>query len=123
DRLQAEWQLAASAVAAYQARRQSLQASVAQRRVQENTVRAQIAPLEQSLAISKERVTDLESLLDSRYVSRHEYLARKQEMVEMERILTTQRATLLETRSALAGAQEELHVLDADYRQQTLDGL
>ena len=123
NRLQAEWQLAASEAAVYQARRQSLQAVIAQRRAQENTVRAQIVPLEQSLAISKERVTDLESLLGSQYVSRHEYLARKQEMVEMQRMLATQRATLLETRSALTGAQEELRVLEADTRQQTLDGL
>src|SRR5690606_11840336 len=123
DRLQAEWQLAASEIAAYQARRQGLLASIAQRQAQENTVRSQIAPLEQSLAISRERVADLEKLLDSKYVSRHEFLARKQEMVEMERSLTAQRATLLETHSALVGAQEELRVLEADTRQQTLDGL
>lgn len=123
DRLQAEWQLVASELAVYQARRQSLQAIIAQRRAQENTVRSQIVPLEQSLAISKERVADLESLLAGQYVSRHEYLTRKQEMVEMQRILTTQQATLLETRSALTGAQEELRVLEADTRQQTLDGL
>lgn len=123
DLLQAEWKLADSEIAAYHARRQSLHAVIAQRRAQQNTVHTQIAPLEQSLAISKERLSDLESLLGSQYVSRHEYLARKQEMVEMERLLTAQQATLLETRSALAGAQDELRVLEAETRQQTLDGL
>lgn len=123
ERLRAEWQLAASELAEYAARRQSLQAGIAQRRAQENTVRSQLAPMEQSLTISKERVTDLEKLLGSQYVSRHEFLARKQEMVEMERMLTAQRATLVETRSALAGAQEELRVLEADTRQQTFGGL
>ena len=79
--------------------------------------------MEQSLAISKERVADLEKLLGGQYVSRHEFLARKQEMVEMERSLTAQRATLLETGSALAGAREELRVLEADTRQQMFEGL
>ena len=110
DRVRAEWLLAASELAEYQVRRQSLLASITQRQAQENTVRSQIAPMEQSLAISKERVEDLEKLLGSQYVSRHEFLARKQEMVEMERSLTAQRATLLETRSALTGAREELRV-------------
>ena len=60
DRVRAEWLLAGSELAEYQARRQSLLASIAQRQAQENTVRSQIAPMEQSLAISKERVEDLE---------------------------------------------------------------
>ena len=67
------------------ARQQSLQASIAQRQAQENTVRSQISPMEQSLAISKERVADLEKLLGGQYVSRHEFLARKQEMVDHRR--------------------------------------
>jgi hemolysin D len=123
DRVQSEWQLAASDLATYQARRQSLLAIIAQRQAQENTVRSQIAPLQQSLAISRERVADLEKLLGSQYVSRHEYLARKQEMVEMERALMAQQATLEENHAALAGAREELRVLEAGTRQQTLDGL
>lgn len=123
ERLQAEWRLVASEFAEYQARRQSLQAGIAQRRAEEHTVHAQLAPLEQSVAIARERVADLEELLGGQYVSRHEYLGRKQEMVEMERVLTVQRATLVETRSALTTAREELRVLDADTRQQTLDGL
>lgn len=123
ERLAAEWYLAASEYAEYRARRQSLLASIEQRRAEERTVRSQILPLEQSLSISRERVVDLERLLGGQYVSRHEFLARKQEMVEMERTLAAQRARLLETHSALVGAQEELQVLDADTRQQTFDGL
>ncbi|WP_447731076.1 HlyD family type I secretion periplasmic adaptor subunit [Pseudoxanthomonas suwonensis] len=123
ERLRAEWQLAESELAEYEARRQALQASISQRRAQEETVRSQIAPLEQSLAISKERVADMEKLLGAHYVSRHEYLARKQEMVDMERLLMAQKAMLAENRSALIGAKRELQVLEADTRQQTYDGL
>lgn len=123
ERLQATWQLAGSEFATFQAQQQRLKATIEQHRAQAQTVRTQIAPLTQSLAISKERVTDLETLLSGQYVSRHEYLARKQEMVEMERTLAAQKASLIEAQSAISGAQEELGVLNADTRQKTFDGL
>ncbi len=123
SRVRAAWDLAASELAEYQARRQNLLAAIAQREAQVNTVRSQIGPMEQSLAISRERVADLERLLGGQYVSRHEYLARRQEMVELERALAAQKATLLETRSALVGAREELRVLETDTRQQAFDNL
>jgi len=123
SRARAAWDLAASELAEYQARRQNLLAAIAQREAQANTVRSQIGPMEQSLAISRERVADLERLLGGQYVSRHEYLARRQEMVELERALAAQKATLLETRSALVGAREELRVLETDTRQQAFDNL
>ena len=80
-------------------------------------------PLKQSLEIARERVADLERLLGGQYVSRHDYLARKQEMVELERAVAAQQASLAESQSAIAGAQEELRVLAAETRQRTYDGL
>ncbi|WP_411850360.1 HlyD family type I secretion periplasmic adaptor subunit [Stenotrophomonas sp. LGBM10] len=123
DELQATWQLVASDFASFQAQQQRLQTTVAQQRAQLQTVRTQIAPLEQSLAIARERVADLEQLLEGNFVSRHEYLARKQEMVEMQRALVAQQAQLIESQTAIAGAQEELRVMQADIRQKTYDGL
>lgn len=122
-RLQAAWQLVGSEFATFQAQQQQLRATITQQRAQAQTVQSQVAPMEQGLAIQKERVADLEKLLGGQYVSRHEYLARKQEMVEMERTLVAQKASLIEARSAIAGAQEELRVLVADTRQKTYDGL
>ncbi|WP_440976061.1 HlyD family type I secretion periplasmic adaptor subunit [Pseudoxanthomonas winnipegensis] len=123
DRMRAIWQLTGSEFATFQAQQLRLQATIEQHRAQAQTVRTQISPLEQSLAIAAERVADLERLLDGNYVSRHEYLARKQERVELERALAAQRASLVESQSAIAGAQEELRVLVADTREKTLDGL
>ncbi len=85
-RLRAAGDLANSEFAEYQARRQNLLAAIAQREAQANTVRSQIGPMEQSLAISRERVADLKRLLGGQYVSRHEYLARQQEMVELGKV-------------------------------------
>lgn len=123
SRLTAEWQLASSEFATFQARRQSLLASIGQRQAEAKTAQTQIKPLEESARIARERSSDLEKLLGSQYVSRHEYLAREQERVDMERTLAAQQARLQETRSAISGASEELRVLEADMRQQTLDGL
>lgn len=117
------WELLASEFSGYQARRQNLLAAIAQREAQANTVRSQIGPMEKSIAISSERVADLKRLLGGQYVSRHEYLSREQELVELERALAAQKATLLETHSATIGAREELRVLEAETRQKTLDSL
>lgn len=123
QRLHATRELLGSEFAQYQARRSNLLAVIAQREAQQNTIRSQIDPMQKSLAISRERVADLQQLLGGQYVSRHEYLARQQEMVELERALLAQQATMLEARSALVGAREELRVLEADTLQQTLDAL
>jgi hemolysin D len=123
DRLDATWLLAGSEFDHFKALELGLRAAIAQREAEQATVQTQIGPLTQSLEISKERVTDLEKLLEGRYVSRHEYLARKQEMVDMERQLSAQKATLAESLSALAGAQEQLKALVTETRQRAYDGL
>lgn len=89
-RLDSEWKLASSEFAEFQARRQSLLASIEQRQAEAQTVQSQIKPLEESVQIVKERSADLKKLLGSQYVSRHEYLAREQERVDMERTLAAQ---------------------------------
>lgn len=123
ERLEAAQQLATSELSEYQARKQSLQASIAVRRAEANTVQSQIGPLEESVRISRERTANLASLLENKFISRHEYLAREQERVDMERELTAQRARLQETLSAIAAASDELRVLTAETRQRALDGL
>jgi len=122
-RLEAAQQLASSEFNEYQARQQSLQASIALRRAEARTVESQIGPLEESVRIARERSANLASLVENKYISRHEYLTREQERVEMERTLTAQQARLQETVSAIAAASDELRVLVAETRQRTLDGL
>lgn len=122
-RLEAAQQLASSEFNEYQARQQSLQASISIRRAEAHTVQSQIGPLEESVRIARERTANLASLLDSQYISRHDYLTREQERVDMERLLTAQQARLQETQSAISAASDELRVLNAETRQRTLDGL
>lgn len=122
-RFKAEQQLATSQFDAHQAKRQNLAAAIAQRRAEIQTVQSLIGPLAESAKIATTRAQDYAKLVEGRYVGRHDYLLREQERIAAERELAAQRSRLIESQSALRGAQEELHVLTADMRQQTLNGL
>lgn len=122
-RLLSEQQLATSQFDAYQAKRQNLLAVIAQRQAELQTVQSLIGPMAETAKIATTRAQDYAKLVEGKYVGRHDYLLREQERIAAERDLAAQRSRLIETRSALSGAQEELHVLTTDLRQQTLDGL
>ncbi|MEJ7745651.1 MAG: HlyD family type I secretion periplasmic adaptor subunit [Luteimonas sp.] len=119
----AEQQLASSQFDAYQAKRQNLGAAIAQRQAEIHTVQSLIGPLAETAKIATTRAQDYALLVEDKYVGRHDYLLREQERIAAERDLAAQRSRLIETRSALHGAREELHVLTTEMRQQTLDGL
>ncbi|MFC3656382.1 HlyD family type I secretion periplasmic adaptor subunit [Xanthomonas hyacinthi] len=123
ERFVAEQALATSHFDALQAKRHNLLAAIAQRRAELRTTRDVIEPLAESARISKMRADDYGRLVEGKYVGRHEYLVREQERLAAERDLATQRNRLQEIGSALSAAEEELRVLVADFRQQTLDEL
>ena len=121
DRFEATQQLAFSQFAAFAAKKQSLQAMVAQKQAELRTVESAIVPLEQYLEISRTRVADYEKLLEKSYVPRQEYLQRKQERINAERDLAGQRSRKAELQSAIIGARQELSVTVTDTRRQLLD--
>jgi hemolysin D len=122
-RIAAEQALATSTFSAFNAKRQNLEATIAQRRAELQTLQSMIGPLEDTARIAKSRADDYARLVEGKYVGRHEYLLREQERIAAERDLTAQRGRLSEARSAVQGAEEQLHVLVADMRQQTLESL
>lgn len=123
ERFVAEQQLASSQFAAFQARSESLEATITQRQAELQTVQSVIGPMQETARIARSRADDYASLLEGKYVGRHEYLMREQERIAAERDLAAQRSRLEEVRSALSGAREERRVLITETRQQTLDGL
>lgn len=120
-RFDATRQLALSQFAAFAAKKQSLQAMVAQKRAELRTVQSAIVPLQQYLDISRTRVADYEKLNEKGYVPKQEYLQRKQERINAERDLAGQRSRKAELQSAIVGAREELSVTVTDTRRQLLD--
>ncbi|MGA0588489.1 HlyD family type I secretion periplasmic adaptor subunit [Dyella sp. KRB-257] len=123
DRFEAMQRLALSEFAAFAAKKQSLEAMVAQKQAELRTVESAITPLEQYLAISRTRVADYEKLLGHGYVPKQDYLQRKQERINAERDLAGQRSRRAELHSAITGAREELSVTVTDTRRQLLDEL
>lgn len=123
ERIREAERLTRSEFAAYEARRASLGAAVAQRQAEIRTVKGLIGPLSEAARIATTRAKDLADLVGGQYVSRHDYLQRERERIAAERDLAAQRNRLVEARAALKVAREELRILIADTRQQTLDGL
>ncbi|PTT63982.1 HlyD family type I secretion periplasmic adaptor subunit [Stenotrophomonas sp. HMWF003] len=123
SRVEAELALARSQYDALQARRQNLLAVIEQRQAELHTTEAAIAPMEESARITRLRAEDYGRLVEGNYVGRHDYLLREQERIAADRDLAVQRNRAAEIRSSLVAAREELRVLVADFRQQTLDGL
>lgn len=123
ERVAFEQQLVTSQFDSFQARRHSLQASIAQRQAELRTTQDAIGPLAESARISKVRADDYSRLVEGKYVGRHEYLLREQERISAESQLATQRNRLQEIRSSLSAAQEELQVLVTETRQQALDAM
>lgn len=122
-RLASEQQLAASDFGAYKAKRQNLEASIAQRKAEIQTVQGSIEPLVETAAIATTRAQDYAKLVKDKYVGRHDYLLREQERIAAESDLAARRSQLLEANAALSVAKRELGALTADMRQQTLDHL
>lgn len=122
-RIAAEQALAQSQLATYRAKHDGLQTNIGQRRAELRTTEATIAPLDESARIAKSRAQDFARLLEKKYVGRHDYLSREQERITAERDLAMQKNRGQEIRSSLSAAEDELRVLIADMREQTLDQL
>lgn len=116
-------QLAASQFEAYQSKRRNLSAAIEQREAELAAARALVGPLEENARIATMRAQDYGRLVKEQYVGRHEYLQREQERIAAERDLAAQRSQVPQISAALEAARDELASLDADMRQQTLDGL
>lgn len=123
ERIKREQALAQSQFAALQARRQGIAAAIAQRRAELQTAQGLIRPLEETARIAKTRAADYATLVEGKYVGRHDYLLREQERIAAERDLAAQRSRLVEIQSSLGEAQEQLQVMITETHRQTLDEL
>lgn len=113
--------LAASQFDAYLTKKHTLEAALTQKRAELHTTESAIEPLEQYAAVAASRIKDYEKLLDKHYVSRQDYLTRKQELINADRDVTVQKDRRVELSSAVATAQQQLAAHVADTRQQWLD--
>lgn len=107
----------------YQARQLQLQAEITRRRAELQATQDQVAKLEQTAPIARQRAQDYQRLVKENFISRHGYLEREQARIEQEQDLATSRSRVAEIRAALMEAQRQQATLAAETRRQLLDQL
>ncbi len=107
----------------YQARQLQLQAEIARRRAELQTIQDQVEKLEQTAPIARQRAQDYQKLVQENFISRHGYLEREQARIEQEQDLASSRSRVAEIRAALKEAQQQQATLAAETRRQLLDQL
>jgi len=122
-RLLAEQNQATGQYQEYQARQLQLQAELAHRRAELETTQDQVAKLEQTAPIARQRAQDYRKLVKENFVSQHGYLEREQARIEQEQDLAASRSKVAEIRAALMEAQRQQATLTAETRRQLLDQL
>lgn len=89
-----------------QAQRAKLDADVGARRAELNTVREQVAKLEATLPIARQREADFDALAAQGFVTQHAGQDRTRARLEMEKDLATQHARLEEIKAAIVQAEQ-----------------
>ena len=105
----------------YLARQMQLQTEITRRRAELHATQEQVAKLEQTAPIARQRAEDYQKLVRENFVSRHGYLEREQARIEQEQDLSASQARVTEIRAALAEAQQKQATLAAETRRQLLE--
>lgn len=122
-RMLTEQSQAAGEYQEYQARRLQLEAEISRRRAELQATLDQVAKLEQTAPIARQRAQDYQRLVKENFISRHGYLEREQTRIEQEQDLAASRSKVTEIRAALMEAQRQQNTLAAEIRSQLLDQL
>lgn len=122
-RMLTEQSQAAGEYQEYQARRLQLEAEISRRRAELQATLDQVAKLEQTAPIARQRAQDYQRLVKENFISRHGYLEREQARIEQEQDLAASRSKVTEIRAALMEAQRQQNTLAAEIRSQLLDQL
>lgn len=107
----------------YRARRLQLEAEIARRQAERQATLDQVAKLEQTLPIARQRAQDYRKLVQENFMSRHGYLEREQARIEQEQDLATSRSKADEIRAALIEVQRQQATLAAETRRHLFDQL
>ncbi|MEE4138120.1 HlyD family type I secretion periplasmic adaptor subunit [Pseudomonas viridiflava] len=96
-------------------------AEVEQRQADIQSARAQVAGLQKSLPIAAKLAEDYQHLLEKQYIARHAYLEKEQARLEIERQLSVQQASLLQSSAARHEAERRVDGIVAQTRRAMLD--
>lgn len=108
----------------YQEYRSSLDtadAEIAQRQADMQSARGQVASLQKTLPIAAKLADDYQHLLEKQYIARHAYLEKEQARLDIERQLSMQQASLLQSSAARQEAERRRAGVVAQTRRAMLD--
>ncbi|MEN1836173.1 HlyD family type I secretion periplasmic adaptor subunit [Pseudomonas lijiangensis] len=108
----------------YQEYRSSLdlvEAEIQQRQADIQAARIQVASLQKTLPIATKLANDYESLLQKQYIARHAYLEKEQARLDLERQLSVQQASVLQSTAARQEAERRREGVVAQTRRAMLD--
>jgi hemolysin D len=115
--------LARSEYNTFVAKRAAQNSALAQREAELATTRTLIVSLAESASIAKTRVSEVEKLLEKKFISQQDYLQVKQASISADQNLAGQRGRIAELQAAIATQRQERDALVADFRRQLNDGL
>ena len=101
----------------HRARRDALQAELAQRRAELASAREVLARSEQALPLVRERAANFKALLEQQLVSRHAFMEREQDRLEREGELATHRARIAEAEAGVQRQLRQIDSLDTEFRR------
>lgn len=123
NRLLAEQSQATGQFQEYRARQLQLEAEISRRQAELQSTQDQVAKLEQTAPIARQRAQDYQKLVKENFVSQHGYLEREQARIEQEQDLAASRSKVTEIRATLMEAHRQQATLAAETRRQLLDEL
>ncbi|WP_158895382.1 MULTISPECIES: HlyD family type I secretion periplasmic adaptor subunit [unclassified Pseudomonas] len=98
-----------------------VEAEIAQRQADIGAARTQVASLQKTLPIATKLADDYERLLQKQYIARHAYLEKEQARLDLERQLSVQQASVLQSSAAKGEAERRREGVVAQTRRAMLD--
>ncbi|MDN3223927.1 HlyD family type I secretion periplasmic adaptor subunit [Pseudomonas nunensis] len=105
----------------YRSSLETVEAEIAQRQADIQSVRGQVASLQKTLPIVAKLADDYQHLLEKQYIARHAYLEKEQARLDIERQLSVQQAGLLQSSAARQEAERRRAGVVAQTRRSMLD--
>ena len=106
-----------------QARLSTIDADTARKRAERAGTQEQVNKLEQTVQIISQRTADFKTLVDSKIVSKHDYLEKEQARIEVSQDLATQRKKLEELAEGLIANQRQKEAVAAEFYRTQRDSL
>lgn len=123
ERLAAERRLLEGQLHEYRTKLARLEAEVQRRRAEERATGQIVAKLQQAAPIARQRADDFRGLMSSNFVSKHAYLEREQQRIELDGDLAAQRAKLSEIGVAVTEGLRQKEAVTAEFRRSVLEAL